>query len=104
MAKFVALKETVLKGKLIAAGEVVDGDDLAKDQPFLFRKATAAESLSKAAVSESDGNKDIDKIVAAVKKQVLAEVKDELLAKIKAEIIEELKPEPEADDNSKDGK
>lgn len=84
MAKFVALKETVLNGKLIAAGEVVAGDKLDEVYPGLYRKASAAESLGGEAKSVTPET--LEKVVAELKKQVLTDIKAEIKEAVKAEV------------------
>lgn len=90
MAKFVALKETVLNGKLIAVGETVVGDKLDKKYPGLYRVATASESLS--GDPETVNSKTIDKVVGELKKQVLEELKPVILEAVKAEVAAAGKP------------
>lgn len=89
MTKFVALKETVIGGKLIAAGEVVAGDKLDEVYPGLYRKASAAESLGGDAKSVTPET--IEKVVKELKKQVLADLKPEIAEAIKAAVADATK-------------
>lgn len=82
MTKFIALKETVIGGKLIAAGDVVEGDKLDETYPAIYRKATAAESLGGEAKSVTPET--LEKVVAELKKQVLADIKAEIVEAVKA--------------------
>lgn len=67
MAKFVALKETLDGGKIIAAGAVVEGKDLDKLNPKLFRKANAQESLTATENKTVITDKQIAKVLEQVK-------------------------------------
>lgn len=78
MAKFVALKETLDGGKIIAAGTVVEGKDLDKLNPKLFRKANAQESLTATENKTVVTDKQIAKVLEQVKAAALAELEDKI--------------------------
>ena len=46
--KYFVQKEAVHEGKIVTYGTLVEGKDLDKTYPAIFRKASATESLSKA--------------------------------------------------------
>lgn len=78
MAKFVALKETLDGGNIIAAGAVVEGKDLDKLNPKLFRKANAQESLTVTENKPVITDKQIAKVLEQVKAAALAELEDKI--------------------------
>ena len=78
MAKFVALKETLDGGKIIPAGAVVEGKDLDKLNPKLFRKANAQESLTATENKTVVTDKQIAKVLEQVKAAALAELEDKI--------------------------
>lgn len=88
--KYVVKKEAVHEGKIVTVGSLVEGKDLDKTYPAIFRKASATESLSKAEAQAIANDKSIAHVVAEVKKQVLAEVKETLTAEITAKVLAEV--------------
>lgn len=78
MAKFVALKETLSGGKIIAAGTVVEGNDLDKLNPHLFRKANAQERLTVTENKAVISDRQMAKVLEQVKAAALAELEDKI--------------------------
>lgn len=78
MTKYVLIAETVWGGKYVMPGTVVEGKDLDKVYPKLFRKANAQESLTATENKTVITDKQIAKVLEQVKAAALAELEDKI--------------------------
>lgn len=97
MAKFVALKETLDGGKIIAAGTVVEGNDLDKLNPHLFRKANAQERLTATENKTVITDKQIAKVLEQVKAAALSELEDKITENVMERVEKMLKAKAEGE-------
>ncbi len=78
MTKYAVTNETVWGGKYVMPGMIVEGKDLDKIYPKLFRKASAQESLmvpeNKAVITD----RQIAKVLEQVKAAALSELEDKI--------------------------
>lgn len=90
MTKYKTISETVWNGKFIASGTVVEGINLDKTYPKIFRRATPQESLTATESLKVITNKEIAKVMEQVKAYALSELESQITEAVMAKVEEKI--------------
>lgn len=97
MTKYAVTNETVWGGKYVMPGMIVEGKDLDKIYPKLFRKASAQESLMVTENKQLVSDKQIAKVLEQVKAAALSELEDKITENVMERVEKMLKAKAEGE-------